>query len=131
VSSGMEDQRPLLGRADVAELTGAAIASKALMTGSARASLQVLEAGAGDIVVKLVERRSDGEVRLLRETVVALAGAGTVTVDFSGLAYEFDAGSAPGLVVAGASLPGYVGLKPPLSGTVRLGAAELRLPLAP
>lgn len=130
VSSGMEDQRPLLGRADTAELTGAALGSKALMTGSASASLQVLEAGAGDIVVKLVDRRADGEVRLLRETVVALAGAGTVTVDFSGLAYEFDADSAPGLVVAGASLPGYRSVSPPLSGTVRLGGAQLALPLA-
>jgi hypothetical protein len=88
-------------------------------------------AGAGDIVVKLVDRRADGEVRRLRETVVALAGAGTVTADFSGLADEFDAGSAPGLVVAEASLPGCGALKPPLSGTVRLGTAALRLHLAP
>ncbi|MFN7645336.1 MAG: CocE/NonD family hydrolase [Burkholderiales bacterium] len=93
--------------------------------------MQVLEAGAGDIVVKLVDRRADGEVRLLRETAVALAGAGTVTADFSGLADECDAGSAPGLVVAEASLPGCGALKPPLSGTVRLGTAALRLHLAP
>ena len=70
-------------------------------------------------------------MRRLRETVVALAGAGTVAADFSGLADEFDAGSAPGLVVAEASLPGCGVLKPPLSGTVRLGTAALRLHLAP
>jgi predicted acyl esterase len=131
VSSGMEDQRPLLGRADVAELTGAALGSRRLMTGSASATLQVLESGVGDIVVKLVDRRADGEVRLLREAIVALGGPGAVTVDFSGLAYEFAADSAPGLLVAGASLPGLRSQTPPLSGTVRLGAAELRLPLSP
>jgi putative CocE/NonD family hydrolase len=131
VSSGMEDQRPLLGRADVAELTGAALGSRRLMTGSASATLQVLESGVGDIVVKLVDRRADGEVRLLREAIVALGGPGAVTVDFSGLAYEFAADSAPGLLVAGASLPGLRSQTPPRSGTVRLGAAELRLPLSP
>jgi hypothetical protein len=52
-------------------------------------------------------------------------------VDFSGLAYEFDAGSAPGLLVVGASLPGYVSRTAPLTGVVQLGTAELRLPVAP
>jgi hypothetical protein len=65
----------LLGRADVAELTGAALGSRRLMTGSASATLQVLESGVGDIVVKLVDRRADGEVRLLREAIVVVAGA--------------------------------------------------------
>ena len=131
VSPGMEDQQPLLARADVVELPGAPLDKKALMTGSASATLQVLESGGGDIVVKLVDRRPDGEVRLLRETVVVLGGAGSVTVNFSGLAYEFDAGSAPGLLIAGASLPAFRSVTPPLSGQVRLGAAQLRLPLSP
>jgi predicted acyl esterase len=120
-----------LARADVVELPGAPLDKKALMTGSASATLQVLESGGGDIVVKLVDRRPDGEVRLLRETVVVLGGAGSVTVNFSGLAYEFDAGSAPGLLIAGASLPAFRSVTPPLSGQVRLGAAQLRLPLSP
>ena len=130
VSSGMVDQTPLLERADVVELQGGALAAAALMLGTAEAELTVLEAGTGDIVVKLVDRRPDGEVRLLREAVVALAGAGSVRVSFSSLAYRFDAGSAPGLVVAGMSLPGYRSDLPPLSGTVRLGGATLQLPVA-
>jgi hypothetical protein len=89
----------------------------------------VLEAGVGDIVVKLVDRRPDGEVRLLREAVVALAGTGTQHLSFSPLAYTFDAGSAPGLIVAGASLPGYRSMTPALSGTVRIAGAWLELPL--
>jgi hypothetical protein len=52
-------------------------------------------------------------------------------VDFSGLAYEFDVGSAPGLLVVGTSVPGYVSRTAPLTGVVQLGTAELRLPLAP
>lgn len=70
--------------------------------------------------VKLVDRRPDGEVRLLRESVVALNGAGTVGVSFAPLAYAFDAGSVPGLVVAGASLPGYRSPPAALAGTVSL-----------
>lgn len=131
VSSGMEDQQPLLARADVVELPGAPLDRKVLMTGSASATLQVFMSGGGDIVVKLVDRRPDGEVRLLRETVVSLGGAGSLTVNFSALAYEFDAGSAPGLLIAGASLPAYRSLTPPLSGQVQLGAAQLRLPVSP
>jgi hypothetical protein len=103
----MLDQRPLLERADVVELQGASLAAAALLLGTAEAELTVLQAGAGDIVIKLVDRRPDGEVRLLREAVVALGGAGTLRVSFAPLAYAFDAGSAPGLVMAGASLPGY------------------------
>jgi putative CocE/NonD family hydrolase len=130
-SSGMIDQRPLIGRSDVVELAGTAMAATTRITGSASATLQVLAAGVGDVVVKLVDRRGDGEVRLLREQPVALAGAGAVTVDFSGLAYEFDVGSAPGLLVVGTSVPGYVSRTAPLTGVVHLGTAELRLPLAP
>ncbi len=130
VSSGMQDQTPLLERADVVELQGGALSAAALMLGSAEAELAVLEAGTGDIVVKLVDRRPGGEVRLLRETVVALAGAGTLRVSFAPLAYGFEAGSAPGLVVAGASLPAYRSDLPALAGTVRLGGATLRLPMA-
>ncbi|MCA3219952.1 MAG: hypothetical protein ING59_15650, partial [Burkholderiales bacterium] len=44
--------------------------------------------------------------------------------------YGFEAGSAPGLVVAGASLPAYRSDLPALAGTVRLGGATLRLPMA-
>jgi hypothetical protein len=102
-----------------------------LLLGAAEAELTVLQAGAGDIVVKLVDRRPDGEVRLLRESVVALKGAGTQRVSFAPLAYAFDAGSAPGLVVTGASLPAYRSTLPPLAGTVRLGSAKLQLPMAP
>lgn len=130
VSAGMEDQTPLLERADVVELQGGALSAAALMLGTAEAELTVLEAGTGDIVVKLVDRRPDGEVRLLREAVVALAGAGTLSVSFAPLAYGFEAGSAPGLVVAGASLPAYRSDLPALAGTVRLGGATLRLPMA-
>ncbi|MFO0144279.1 MAG: CocE/NonD family hydrolase [Betaproteobacteria bacterium] len=130
VSAGMEDQTPLLERADVVELQGGALSAAALMLGTAEAELTVLEAGTGDIVVKLVDRRPDGEVRLLREAVVALAGAGTLRVSFAPLAYGFEAGSAPGLVVAGASLPAYRSDLPALAGTVRLGGATLRLPMA-
>jgi hypothetical protein len=67
---------------------------------------------------------------LLREAVVTLSGAGTQRVSFAPLAYAFDAGSAPGLVVAGASLPGYRSMLPPLAGTVRLGGAKLALPMS-
>lgn len=130
VSAGMQDQTPLLDRTDVAELRGTALRSAALLLGTAEAELTVLAAGAGDIVVKLVDRRSDGEVRLLRETVVALSGAGTRRVSFAPLAYAFDVGSAPGLVVAGASLPGYRSASPPLAGSVSLGNARLEMPLA-
>jgi len=126
----MLDQQPLLGRADVLELQGKALPAARLLLGTAHVELNVLEAGVGDVVVKLVDRRSDGEVRLLRETVVALAGAGTHLVSFAPLAYAFGAGSAPGLVVAGATLPGYVQRTPALSGTVRIGAAQLKLALA-
>jgi putative CocE/NonD family hydrolase len=130
VSAGMEDQTPLLERADVAQLQGAALPAAALLLGTAEAELSVLEAGTGDVVVKLVDRRPDGELRLLREAVVALSGAGTQRVRFAPLAYAFDAGSTPQLVVAGASLPGYRSVSPPLSGTVRLGGARVELPLA-
>ena len=130
VSSGMLDQQPLLERADVVELRGAALPTGGLLLGTAEAELSVLQAGAGDIVVKLVDRRPDGEVRLLRESVVALNGAGTVRVSFAPLAYAFDAGSVPGLVVAGASLPGYRSPQPALAGTVSLGSAQLQLPMA-
>jgi hypothetical protein len=130
VSAGMIDQQPLLGRPDVLELRGDALPAARLLLGTAHVELNVLEAGAGDVVVKLVDRRSDGEVRLLREAVVALAGAGTRQLSFAPLAYAFDAGSAPGLVVAGASLPGFVSGTPALSGTVRIGVARLQLPLA-
>jgi putative CocE/NonD family hydrolase len=130
LSSGMLDQRPLLERADVVELQGASLAAAALLLGTAEAELTVLQAGAGDIVIKLVDRRPDGEVRLLREAVVALGGAGTLRVSFAPLAYAFDAGSAPGLVMAGASLPGYRSVSAPLAGTVRLASARLELPLA-
>ena len=130
VSAGMQDQTPLLDRTDVAEQRGTALPSAALLLGSAEAELTVLAAGVRDIVVKLVDRRPDGELRLLRETVVALSGAGTQRVSFAPLAYSFDAGSAPGLVVAGASLPGYRSASPALAGSVRLGGARLTLPLA-
>ncbi|MCA3212720.1 MAG: CocE/NonD family hydrolase [Burkholderiales bacterium] len=130
VSSGMLDQTPLLERDDVAQLQGTPLSAAALLLGTAEAELTVLEAGTGDIVVKLVDRRSDGEVRLLREAVVTLSGAGTRRVSFAPLAYAFDAGSAPGLVVAGASLPGYRSMLPPLAGTVRLGGAKLALPMS-
>ncbi|MFN7710778.1 MAG: CocE/NonD family hydrolase [Curvibacter sp.] len=130
VSSGMMDQTPLLERDDVAQLRGAPLAAAALLLGTAEAELTVLEAGTGDIVVKLVDRRSDGEVRLLREAVVTLSGAGTQRVSFAPLAYAFEAGSAPGLVVAGASLPGYRSMSPPLAGTVRLGGAKLKMPMS-
>ncbi|MFN7303954.1 MAG: CocE/NonD family hydrolase [Phenylobacterium sp.] len=128
--AGMLDQRPLLDRADVVELKGASLPAGRLLRGSAEVELTVLQAGAGDIVVKLVDRRPDGEVRLLRESVVALRGAGTQRVTFGPLAYAFDAGSSPGLVVAGASLPAYRSFAPPLSGSVLLGSARLQLPLA-
>jgi predicted acyl esterase len=118
VSSGMEDQQ------------GDELPAAALMLGTAEAVLTVLESGTGDMVVKLVDRRPDGEVRLLREAVVTLAGVGTVSVSFAPLAYEFGAGSAPGLVVAGASLPAYRSDLPALAGTVRLGGATLLMPLA-
>jgi predicted acyl esterase len=130
LSSGMLDQTPLLERDDVAQLQGTPLSAAALLLGTAEAELTVLEAGTGDIVVKLVDRRSDGEVRLLREAVVTLSGAGTQRVSFAPLAYAFDAGSAPGLVVAGASLPGYRSMLPPLAGTVRLGGAKLALPMS-
>ncbi|MFN7410259.1 MAG: hypothetical protein ACK5UM_09655, partial [Pseudomonadota bacterium] len=130
VSAGMEDQTPLLERAEVGELQGGALSAAALMLGTAEAELTVLEAGKGDSVVKLGDRRPDGEVRLLREAVVALAGAGTLSVSFAPLAYGVEAGSAPGLVVAGASLPAYRSDLPALAGTVRLGGATLRLPMA-
>ncbi len=130
VSSGMEDQTPLLGRDDVVELQGDELPAAALMLGTAEAVLTVLESGTGDVVVKLVDRRPDGELRLLREAVVTLAGVGTVSVSFAPLAYEFGAGSAPGLVVAGASLPAYRSDLPALAGTVRLGGATLLMPLA-
>lgn len=130
VSAGMIDQTPLLAREDVLELPGAALPTAKLLLGAASVELSVLEAGVGDIVVKLVDRRPDGEVRLLREAVVALAGAGTQRLSFSPLAYAFDVGSAPGLVIAGASLPGYVSWTPPLGGTVRIADARLQLPLA-
>ena len=52
-------------------------------------------------------------------------------MSFAPLAYAFDAGSAPGLVVTGASLPAYRSTLPPLAGTVRLGSAKLQLPMAP
>jgi len=131
VSSGMLDQRPLLARADVIELQGAALPAAKLLLGAAVVELSVLEAGVGDLVVKLVDRRSDGEVRVLRETMVTLGGAGKKRVSFAPLAYTFDAGSKPGLVVAGASLPGLVSFAPALSGTVRLEGARLQLPMAP
>ncbi|MFO0122655.1 MAG: CocE/NonD family hydrolase [Inhella sp.] len=131
VSSGMLDQRPLLERDDAVERPGTTLPARSLLLGTAEAELTVLQAGAGDIVVKLVDRRSDGEVRLLRESVVALKGAGTQRVSFAPLAYAFDAGSAPGLVVTGASLPAYRSTLPPLAGTVRLGSAKLQLPMAP
>jgi putative CocE/NonD family hydrolase len=130
VSSGMVDQRPILERADVVEIKGTALPAASQLLGTADAELAVVESGAGDIVVKLVDHRPDGEVRLLRESVVALSGAGTVRVSFAPLAYAFDAGSAPGLVVAGASLPGFRSSLPPLTGTVRLGGAKLEMPLA-
>jgi predicted acyl esterase len=130
VSSGMEDQTPLLQRADVVELQGGALPAAALMLGTAEAKLTVLEADRGDIVVKLVDRQPDGQVRLLREVVVAVAGAGTVRMSFAPLAYGFEAGSSPGLVVAGASMPAYRSDLPALAGTVRLGGATLRLPKA-
>jgi hypothetical protein len=130
VRSGMLDQAPLLTRPDVAELQGDALPAAALMLGTAEAALDVLEAGTGDIVVKLVDRRPDGERRLLREAVVALTGAGPHRVSFAPLAYAFDAESAPGLVVTGASLPGFRSTTPPLAGSIRLGGASLRLPLA-
>jgi len=129
VPAGMLDQRPLLERADVVELKGASLPAGRLLLGAADVELTVLQAGAGDIVVKLVDRRPDGEVRLLREAVVALSGAGTKKVNFEPLAYAFDAGSAPGLVVAGASFPAYRSFSPPLSGSVLLGSAKLQLPL--
>jgi predicted acyl esterase len=128
VSAGMQDQRPLLARADVIELRGTALPAATLMAGAASAQIDVLEAGAGDIVVKLVDRRPDGEVRLLRESVAALSGPGTQRVDFAPLAYAFDAGSAPGLVLAGASLPAFVSQTPAGAGSVRVGGAQLVLP---
>jgi putative CocE/NonD family hydrolase len=128
VSAGMLDQRPLLARADVIELRGTVLSAATLMAGAASAQIDVLEAGAGDIVVKLVDRRPDGEVRLLRESVVALSGPGTQRVDFAPLAYAFDAGSAPGLVLAGASLPAFVSQTQAEAGTVRVGGARLVLP---
>jgi predicted acyl esterase len=128
ISAGMQDQRPLLARADVIELRGTVLSAATLMAGAASAQIDVLEAGAGDVVVKLVERRPDGEVRLLRESVVALSGPGTQRVDFAPLAYAFDAGSAPGLVLAGASLPAFVSQTPALAGSVRVGGARLVLP---
>ena len=130
VSSGMEDQTPLLQRADVVELQGATLAAGALMLGAAEAELAVLEAGTGDLVVKLVDRRPDGELRLLREALATVAGAGTLRISFAPLAYGFEAGSAPGLVVTGASMPAYRSDLPPLAGTVRLGGATLRIPVA-
>lgn len=130
VSAGMEDQMPLLDRADVAELPGTPLPAAALLLGTAEAELTVLEAGAGDLVVKLVDRRPDGELRLLRETVIAVNGAGTLRLSFAPLAYAFVTGSAPGLVVAGASLPGYRSTLPSLAGPVRLGPARLVMPLA-
>jgi uncharacterized protein len=128
VSAGMQDQRPLLSRADVLELRGEPLVAAALLAGAASAQIELLEAGVGDLVVKLVDHRPDGEVRLLRETVVSLAGPDVQRVQFAPLAYAFDAGSAPGLVLAGASLPAFVSQAPALTGRVSVGSARLSLP---
>ncbi|MFN6146706.1 MAG: CocE/NonD family hydrolase [Planctomycetota bacterium] len=132
ISAGMEDQTPLLARPDVAELAGPTLPATALLLGAAEAELTVLEAGVGDLVVKLVDRRANGEVRVLREAIVTLSGPGSYDVSFAPLAYAFDAGSAPGLVVTGASLPGYRAFPgmSALAGTVRLAGASLAMPTA-
>ena len=132
ISAGMEDQTPLLARPDVAELAGPTLPATALLLGAAEAELTVLEAGVGDLVVKLVDRRANGEVRVLREAIVTLSGPGSYDVSFAPLAYAFDAGSAPGLVVTGASLPGYRAFPglPVLAGAVQIASARVELPLA-
>ncbi|MFO0336220.1 MAG: CocE/NonD family hydrolase, partial [Pseudomonadota bacterium] len=131
--SGMLDQRPLLDREDVVMLESAPFAAAATLTGRARARIEVAAGtalnGPTDVAVKLVDVTPDGEVRLLRETMVKIEGASGIDVVFSDLAYRFDAGHAPGLVVTAGSFPGYLSLDATGTGTVLLGPAWIELPV--
>ena len=128
--SGILDQGPLLDRPDVAVLEAdASLDAELLLTGTVEGSLSVVDSGPTDLVLKLVDRDPAGRTWLVREQIVAVDGPGPLTFTFAPIAYRFEPGHTPGLLVTGASVPGLVSGREPWTGEVTLGDASLALPV--
>lgn len=125
--AGMLDQSPLLDRTDIGLLQGAPLSRTLPIAGPIQATIRLKSIYSGPLVVKLVDVRPDGEVRLVRETPVTRAHGRVIDVRFSPIAYRFDAGSRPGLMIAGSSFPAWI-FERPATGTVDVAGARLVLP---
>lgn len=125
--AGMLDQSPLLGRPDVGLLRGTPLREALPIIGEVEASIRLRRNYRGPLVAKLVDVRPDGEVRLVREAAIAETRGRRVSVRFSPIAYRFDVGSTPALVIAGSSFPAWV-FESPATGLIDIAAARLALP---
>jgi predicted acyl esterase len=117
----------LLDRTDIGLLKGAPLSSTLPIAGPIQATIRLKSIYSGPLVVKLVDVRPDGEVRLVRETPVTRAHGRVIDVRFSPIAYRFDAGSRPGLMIAGSSFPAWI-FERPATGTVDVAGARLVMP---
>jgi predicted acyl esterase len=133
-AAGMVDQTPLLGRPDVVSCVGEPMDQSLLLGGAARVRLPVLAesvlAGSAWLALRLVDVLPSGEWRLVREKMQRVSAAGMLTAEFDGIAYRFEAGSRPALVVTAGNFPAYVPLHQTATGTLRFGPVELLLPAA-
>jgi putative CocE/NonD family hydrolase len=125
--AGMLDQSPLLARPDVGLLLGSPLSAALPIVGEVEASIRLRRGYRGPLVAKLVDVRPDGEIRLLSESLIGEARGRRISVRFSPIAYRFDAGSTPALMIAGSSFPAWV-FENSASGLIDIGSAQLALP---
>jgi putative CocE/NonD family hydrolase len=125
---GMLDQAPLLQRPDVGLLRGTPLTRPLRIAGEVEASIRLRARAPGPVVVKLVDVRADGEVRLLREKVVDGRSRNRLDLRFSPLAYRFEAGSTPSILVAGSSFPAFVLDGGDRAGWIDAAGGRLTLP---
>lgn len=126
--SGMLDQRPLLPRADVGMLRGPVLRTGLPIAGEVGAVLRLKRPAEGPLVVKLVDIRADGEVRLVREQLIPAVAGRWARVHFASIGYRFAAGSRPGLIVQGSSFPAWVVEGAAPSRWIDIASARLTLP---
>jgi uncharacterized protein len=121
---GVRDQRPLLGRPDVAPAGRAEWAGPVTLAGPVRARLRTAADGAAHWVVTLCLEAADGALHNLSEGIArAPAGATEVTVELGDVCVEVGAGQALVALLAGSSFPRWP--RPEAAGTQEILAGSV------
>jgi uncharacterized protein len=129
---GVRDQRPLLGRPDVAVAARHSVVERLLATGPVRARLAVGGGGGGrrQWVVTLCREQADGALHNLAEGIAeAPAEADEVAVHLGDVSVELPPGSTLVVLVAGCSFPRWP--RPAAAGSQELRGGALELTAAP